>query len=331
MNSSARTDAHATLVQSWEQAAAMTGQQEEHQAKAQSDICFKAGSARGEIALILPRAAAFGQGGALGAALALEQAEPVIQLLETWLEAPLDFAPWPGTPDAVDGIDASFDLRPVEPQQSSDAPVEGRFWLPVQLARQLNAPAGALTEQLRWHRLQCNVQICDQRLPNEQIAGLEMGGAILIAASFGPHWVAQLESLAIPALTRPVHIDLAGNSIVLSCDARKSGSAALHASDQKAAKPDEAAQLKIRLTISLTEASPVRADVLLGWSDDVTVLPLDGSQALRARAEAGGQTLATGEIIPAGLGYACWITGMAGLARPARQSIAQSAPASAAA
>jgi hypothetical protein len=330
MSSGARTDAHATLVQSWEQAAAMTGKREDHQARTQGDICFAAHGACGEVALILPRVAACGHEGVLGAAFALEQPEPIVQLLETWLAAPLDFAPGRGALQAADCVGASFDLPQAEPQQSGDTRIEGRLWLPVQLVRQLAAPSVALTEYLRWHHLQCNVQICDQQLRNEQIAGLEMGGAVLIPASFGSHWVAQLESLAIPALTRPVHIDLAGNSIVLSSDARKSRSAHLYASGQVPAKPDASARPEARLTISLIEALPVRADVLLGWSDDVTVLPLDDSQALQARVEAGGRTLATGEIIPAGLGYACWITGMAAAARPAGQSAAQSESASAA-
>ncbi len=308
MSRQARADEHAKLVQSWDRAALADAAQGD----AQGDIRFSARSSRGELALALPRTASRGHEGALGAALALDQAEPLIQLLETWLQSPLDFAPSHAAVSASI-VGADFQIPDPDVQSSSEAHATGTLWLPVQLARQLNAPTVALAEHLNWHRLQCNVQIGDQQLRSEQIAGLEIGGAILLPASFGSHWMAQLQSLAIPALTRSVHIDLAGSSIVLSCDALETRSNDNRPPDLPRMKPAD----RQSLAVSLTAALPVRSDVLLGWSDDVTVLPLDASLALQARAETGGQTLATGEIIPAGLGYACWITGLAGLARQA--------------
>lgn len=153
-------------------------------------VGFEAVVPGGALRLVLPSSAACSD--AVGAALLLASAEPLVAELERWLGAPLDPAPAP----QVDLHLPSGLLAMVS--DDALAPVGTELHLPLPLMFRAPAmPAAMRGESLVWQSMAFELELARYAQSPVPRDGAESGGVLLLPGSFEPHWAVRLVSRAI--------------------------------------------------------------------------------------------------------------------------------------
>lgn len=234
---------------------------------------------------------------AAAAAVALQHAESLIRGLDDWAARPLRWRWLPGPP-------AEF---PAGAHVRLHGPDEDWQWLvPWPWLRAQPAPPAPLTALLRWPAVPAMLWLARLRLSAEELQQLEVGGAVLLPASFEPDWRGLLHGAAEPACGAP---DPAGVPVALSTpwSPRSLGDDSQQPIVPAFDAPgdDPGGEL---CDICLSPRDPVPADRLTGWPEDGRpVLDFRGAPAGLWRCGATGaapRRLAGGSLLPWGDGWA---------------------------
>lgn len=151
---------------------------------------FEAVAPGGALRLVLPDAAPCAD--AVGAALLLARAEPLVAQLERWLGAVLDPAP---------SRQADLHLPAGLLAMVSDealAPVGTEVHVPLALMLRAPAmPAAMRSESLLWQAMAFELELARYAQSPVPRDGAERGGVLLLPGSFEPHWAVRLVNRAM--------------------------------------------------------------------------------------------------------------------------------------
>lgn len=228
-------------------------------------------------------------------AVALYCVEPFVQQLEDWLGVALDFSPaHEAHSHANDALRAEFSIV----DERVNAPViQGTVALPLSLLAEVDAPPQELSRQLKFAALECSLELDSVQLTQEQLQNICLGDAVILRSSFEPDWEAQLKPRVSPRISRSalisVHADIAELVTVSAAPPM-----AHHKHTDRNIK---------RYAVVLSSEFDVSVESMLGWRVDNYLIPLSAEGGLRAILRDNSQSVAEGEIIPAGDGYALWI------------------------
>ena len=240
--------------------------------------------------------------GGTGAAIALDECDDLLQAIDSWLAADLDWQWNPagpaagpsGGPFAQAGCAAGGD------------PVAGSFdrcrlEVPWTLMRLAGLPPAGLARRLRWQRSAAILSICRLRLDDAELSDLEPGGALLIPDSMGTAWTGRLRIPQDPH-ERGYVVDLA-----TPAEPRLSTG-----TSGKSRDPLEPAEGAVACEVRMALSGPLPASLLAGWADsrfslaEFTVDRIELWAALPREVCPPGQ-LATGRLLPWGRGWAMLI------------------------
>jgi hypothetical protein len=267
---------------------------------------FFAGTSSGDLSLWVqaPLAACSGT----GAAMALDDCDLLLQAIDGWLAAELDWrwgdAQAPGGPGlacaswapAEDAGESSFD--------------QCRLELPWQLLRSAGPPPPPLASRLRWHDTPVQLTISRLCLESAELSDVELGGLVVMPESMAPGWTGWLHLPEEPP-GRGCAIDLAASGWprlpLPAFDAQDSPRAECTDSI------DSIDRIDSRLcSVRLVLAAPVPTPLLAGWADpDCRLTDFATGQAQLWLAESDDAPmlglLASGRLVPWGSGCAMLI------------------------
>jgi hypothetical protein len=242
---------------------------------------------------------------ALDAAIALQHCEAQLDALEAWLGQPLDWR-WTEIPmaPAPRGSQVRCAWR-VDTATADGQAVQalGSLELPWPLLRAVSAPQGLLAQLLQWPAMPAQLLLSRPRLPRDELAMLEPGGALLLPESFTAPWRGLLRAAGESGDGVPVALDspLAPRLEAVGTASPAAGAAGVEGIEAAAAH-DGPQACEVRL--DLPHALP--ADCLTGWRAG-TVLEGTGPGAslwLRAQGRMPAMCLARGQLMPWGCGWA---------------------------
>lgn len=203
---------------------------------------------------------------AVGQALRLAEAEPLVALLEAWFGIGFDLRPGTGVPPP--GAEAAQVLH------DGLAPAGTWLWLPTQLPA--SAPPEPLRTGLRWPALRARVAV--HRLDPALRPRLRAGGLLWLAESFAARWPVTLQA------EDPAH----GTRAARLCP--QSATLVLPAQPSPVESADDALWLHRPVTVPI--------DAWRGWCDTDLDVPL----AMPLRCGPAAMTDA-GALMPLGAGW----------------------------
>jgi hypothetical protein len=183
------------------------------------------------------------------------------------------------------------------PRWRLDAALHGRLELPWSLLRGLPAPSPELAAALDWPPVRAVLAASRLRIDADELARLEIGGAVLLPESFRAPWAGRLRGADEPAhASTGVPVDLGAPSAPRLRPA---------AGTSQAAPAGDAADPRIACEVRLDAVLALPGDHLGGWLDVV----LDGVGAGAglwqcAGAHGPARPLAAGRLMPWGDGWA---------------------------
>lgn len=248
-------------------------------------IGFEAVAPGGALRLVLPATGPCTD--AVGMALLLARAEPLVAELERWLGVALDPAPVP----PVD-LHLPTGLLAMVGDEAL-APVGTELHLPLALMlRAPGMPASMRGESLVWQAMAFELELARYAQSPVPREGAERGGVLLLPGSFEPHWAVRLVSRAMG----------------LVIDARWAGPGHALRIDSPA-KPLDDAPPAWRVVLSRTiELDPVQAFGATPHAPQQ--LPVHGNEPCAARLvspDGSGPPFAAGSVVAALQGAALWV------------------------
>jgi hypothetical protein len=234
---------------------------------------------------------------AADAAIVLDRCEDLLDSLDNWMGSALAWR-WIGAPAAPLATPTHTYAEWRAAGGTRQTPQCLLEW-PWALLRSLPAPTGALTQQLHWPVVPTVLVVAQLRIEDSELAGLEPGGAVLLAQSVRPQWQGLLRAAYEPArcgVGVPVDLGSLWAPRVIAGSAPSSAHAALAAFDSTAQRHCE---------VRLATQDGVGADCLTGWAE--FALGEVGPLACLWRCAGDGETarhLATGRLMPWGDGWA---------------------------
>jgi len=233
---------------------------------------------------------------AADAAVALGRCDALLDALDAWTEAPLEWR-WIAAPASVTATasHARAQWRPEESARSGKKELACRLELPWTLLRKLPAPDPELARQLHWLEVPVVLAIAQLHIGEDELALLEPLGAVVLPESMQSSWHGCLRALDEPAQPG------AGVPVTLpspwSPRRTKSGS--------RGAVAAAAAGDRIRCEVRLGMAHPVPGDRLAGWYEgDLGEVTTRAGLWRCATEREPARCLATGELMPWGDGWA---------------------------
>lgn len=257
--------------------------------EAQAPTWFDAPSPFGVLRLCVRGPSAAGH--AAAAALALQQAAPLLDAFDDWslldadwrwLDVPAE-APAPGT-------HVGADWQPV-----ADAPLAARLELPWPLLRHLPPPE-ALAGVLRWPALPATAVVARLELDGDELAALEPGGAVLLPESMRPGWLGLLRAADEPAGT--------GVAVALHPQSARLAPTVLERSSAAPPLPADPAR-PIACEVRLASVAAIGVERLAGWAPGALgELGPCASLWRNAGPHGAASLLASGHLLPWGDGWA---------------------------
>jgi hypothetical protein len=261
------------------------------------------------------------------AALQLVRAEPLLAHLDGWLAGAGDGLDWRWSPRTDAGADAwasGVATARWLAEGSCDTPV--CLGLPWALLRQRGEPPAAPAAVLAWAPAAAVCVLAEVSLTLEELAALEPGGALLLRASFEPHWIGRLRADHEPR-GQGLAIEWVDPERPQPCR----GSA--DAASGRTPAAWAAAGLEVRRAVT----APMAPAVLAGWASAGWALAGAGPQLPALQPEVGlwlcqrgvETCLAQGRLVPWGRGRAMLIDGLrpaAGATEPVAPNAAADAP-----
>ncbi len=274
------------------------------------DLCFVAAHAAGSLRLRLPQPPAGCT--AVDAAIALDDCDGLLAVLDVWMETELDWQ-W------------EIGLEPEQPSSppatasaATATPAPCRLEAPWPLLRRLPAPPTAVAGCLQWDDAPALLTLCRLFLDPAEQAAIEPGGAVVLPDSLRPGWRGRLHlpdedpeqglpvTLAGPIPDNPGNPgnpDGPGNS-------RSSGNAGPAGSPQPA--PSKAGGLRL-CQVRLPLHRPLPASLLAGWDNpegllaDLAAWPVELWIGPVPAGGGASRLLAQGRLLPWGHGWAMMI------------------------
>jgi len=127
------------------------------------------------------------------AAVALQQAHPLLDALDDWAALELDWR-WTAVPQAADAGSHVLLRWPAD----ETATIAAHLVLPWSLVRSLPAPAGTLADAVRWEPAQATVVVARLALGSDELEALESGGAVVLPGSMRADWRGALRAAGEP-------------------------------------------------------------------------------------------------------------------------------------
>jgi hypothetical protein len=234
-------------------------------------------------------------------AVALHCVEPFVQQLEDWLGIALDFSPTQAAHSpANDVLCAEFSIA----DEKVNAPaMQGTIALPLSLLAEVDAPPKELSQQLKFATLECTLELDSVQLTQEQLQKISLGDAVILRSSFELDWEVQLKPRVSPRISRSalisVHTDIA--------ELVTTSAASPMTRHKKESRYKHTDRNMRRYAVVLSSDFDISVGSILGWHVDNYSIPLSAEGGLRAILRDNTRSIAEGEIIPAGDGYALWI------------------------
>jgi hypothetical protein len=257
---------------------------------------FEAPTAWGALRL----AVAVGKGGvrhAADAAIALHDCEPLLCGLDTWAGDALDWR-WSAARDGERAVAAHLVWRGGQARLACPWP-----WL-----RERRAPQGRWTDEVALPAVAASLVAARMHLPADALGALEVGGAVVIAASLLPSWhgVLRADGEADRAPGGAVVV-LAGTA-----DATPTAPRFAPGFDAAAALMPHGEPTDPLCELRLSVPHAVSIEALAGWRDGpVGPLGALGTLWLCRSAAADARPLASGRLMPWGDGWALAIEAVA--------------------
>jgi len=278
-------------------------------ATALGGVWFEAASRAGKLRLYTGGTARH----AADAALALYGCEELICALDEWLGAALDWR-WIAAPTTVTALASHARVHWRRDgfaggEASGKRPV-CRLEVPWALVRTLPAPGEALAGRLRWPDVPALLTVSQLRIPAEELALLEPGGAVLLPESMSPVWSGSLRTLDAP-VDAGLPVVLRSPTSVCRVAAVGAPAVAAQATAAAGARTDVACEVRLAL------AGAVPGDRLAPWFEGE--LSEAGPRAGLWRCAAGrepARCLATGELFPWGDGWALALSNIHDVSAP---------------
>jgi hypothetical protein len=234
-------------------------------------------------------------------AVALYCVEPFVQQLEDWLGVALDFSPaLAAHSPANDVLCAEFSI--VDEKVNAPA-MQGTVALPLGLLAEVDAPPKELSQQLKFATLECTLELDSIQLTQEQLQKIGLGDAVILRSSFELDWEVQLKPRVSPRISRSALISV-HNDIAELVTTSAASPIARHKKESHHKHTDR--NIK-QCAVVLSSDFDVGIGSILGWHVDNYSIPLSAEGGLRAILRDNTRSIAEGEIIPAGDGYALWI------------------------
>lgn len=130
---------------------------------------------------------------AVAAAVALQQAHPVLDALDDWSALDLDWR-WTALPQAADAGSHVVLRWPAD----DAAALSAHLVLPWSLVRSLPAPAGTLADAVCWEPAQATIVVARLALGCDEFEALERGGAVVLPGSMRADWRGALRAAGEP-------------------------------------------------------------------------------------------------------------------------------------
>lgn len=227
----------------------------------------------------------------LEAARILGCEESLLELLELWLNVPLDL-------ELVQNAEEGYAQVVIAPQGHSIDLVEGAALvsLPLNLLSKTAAPPAEMEESytLRWRSVPCRVIIDRIVVPADQLRQLENGGLFMIPASFDVRWRCSVRTETEPKQQCTSFLE--SNKACLE----------VVSSIQSQIELDDANEVEVRCSQSF----PVPIDYLLGWSQESHFLMPFSIVSCPVEMVNSHGLLAKGRLLPIGHGYAVYVEEM---------------------
>jgi hypothetical protein len=157
-----------------------------------SGAWFEAQTAAGAVRLYASGAARH----AADAAVALGRCETLLDALDEWIGVPLEWK-WIAAPAWVtaNASHARIHWRPEESVKNGRKELVCRLEFPWSLLRRLPSPDASLARQLHWPDVPAVLTISQLRIDADELALLEVGGAVILPESMQPNWFGTLRAL----------------------------------------------------------------------------------------------------------------------------------------
>jgi hypothetical protein len=233
---------------------------------------------------------------AADAALLLDRCDALLDALDAWLHAALDWR-WVEAAGADEAAPSRASAQAtVAAGAGADAvPLIGRIELPWALLRTLGHPPQALAGQLQWNPVPAVLVVSRPAIDDAELRLLERGGAVVLPESMGSPWHACLHA---------AHED-AGQGV--PAELASSASATLVAPTD-AVGPAAQGPGRPCCEVRLTTTRPLTPGQLAGWAAGATIELAPRASLWRCAGPSEAERyLAGGRLIPWGDGWAMLI------------------------
>jgi len=228
---------------------------------------------------------------AAAAALLLDRCDPLLDALDAWLHAALDWQ-WAAGPADDAPARALATAQCTIDGEGTANPLTTRLELPWALLRALGAPVGPLSTRLQWSAVPAVVVVSQPPIDETQLRLLERGGAVVLPESMRAPWHGRL---------RAPH-EGAHDGVVIELPA--ADRARLPEAAAEAGEPGERPVCEVRLS----PLGPLPAAVLAGWSAGATIELAPRASLWRCAGPSEAERyLAGGRLLPWGDGWAMLI------------------------